>query len=125
MKPAELNAAIKKYVETREARLALDKKSAVLKTEEDMLKGLVMREVQGRNTSLYEFKGFVAELKMRAEAEVLDWTALTKHIKDTGEFDLLQKRVTVTAVRERWEVGKEVPGIKQSQVPEIAIKRAK
>ena len=40
-----------------------------------------------------------------------DWEALQNHITLTGEFDLLHKRVSVTAIRKRWEEGQEVPGV--------------
>lgn len=123
----DLNATAEKYLKLRTERLALDKKSATLKAEEDMLRGIVLREMKGRPEPLYEPKGlkFKVELKMRAFADVYDWGAVQKYILATGEFDLLQKRVTVTAVRERWEVGKDVPGIKQNQEPEVTITRVK
>ncbi len=127
MKISELNSMMEKYIALRTERLALDKKSGELKSEEDMIRGMVLREMLGRPSPLYEPKGLKikAELKMRASAEVFDWEELQKHIMQTGEFDLLQKRVTLTAVRERWEVGKEVPGISQSQEPEVVISKVK
>ena len=126
MKVADLNAAMEKYVQIRKERLELERKAETMKAEEDMLRGLVKRELLGRlngGNTIYQPKGLKvkAELKMRANAELVDWDALQKHILATGEFDLLQKRVTVTAVRARWEVGKEVPGVTQTQEPEVTI----
>lgn len=127
MKPAELNRLMFKYVQLRTDRLALEKKADGIKAEEDMIRGMVLREMLGRTSTVHEDKilKIKAELKMRATAEVFDWDALQKHIVSTGEFDLLQKRVTLTAVRERWEVGKEVPGVSQSHEPEVTISRIK
>lgn len=125
MKIAELNATIEKYLKIRTGRLALDKQSSTLKAEEDMLRGIVLREMKGRPNPVYEAGKLKAELKMRAYANVTDWAAVQKHILATGEFDLLQKRLTVTAVRERWEVGKDVPGVEQAQEAEVIITRVK
>jgi hypothetical protein len=116
-----------KYAKLRTERLALDKKSTELKTEEDMIRGMVLREMLGRPQPLFQDKvnKLQAELKMRAYADVTDWPALQQHIRLTGEFDLLQKRVTITAVRERWEAGKTVPGVMQAQEPEVTISKFK
>ncbi len=40
-----------------------------------------------------------------------DWAALTKHIKKTGDFDLLRHQVSTEAVEERWEAKQRVPGV--------------
>lgn len=40
-----------------------------------------------------------------------DWAALTKHIKKTGDFDLLRRQVSTEAVEERWAEKKRVPGV--------------
>jgi hypothetical protein len=128
MKVADLNATMVKYMEIRTKRLALDKQSSALKAEEDMLRGVVLREVMGRGDAVvYEPKalGIKAEIKMRAYADVTNWDELYAHIQATGEFDLLQKRVTITAARERWEMGKIVPGVVQSQEPEVIIGKTK
>lgn len=42
---------------------------------------------------------------------VKNWTALYAHIKKTGEFDLLQRRPSTAACRERWKEGKKVAGV--------------
>lgn len=42
-----------------------------------------------------------------------DWDAIYSHIKRNGAWELLQKRLSVTACRERWEAGKVIPGVEQ------------
>lgn len=130
MKTQELNTAMQKYDQLRTKRLGLEKQAAELKAEEDMLRDMVKHELMARldqDGTLYQPPGMKvkAELKMRAEAVVYDWTEVQKYIIATGSFDLLQKRVTVTAVRQRWEVGQEVPGIKQEQVFDVTISKVK
>jgi hypothetical protein len=44
---------------------------------------------------------------------VADWDKLYAYIAKNKAFDLLQRRVSSTAVEERWEAKKEVPGIKK------------
>lgn len=49
------------------------------------------------------------------------WTALYKHIKQTGDFDLLQKRLSTTAVVERWNDKRAVPGVERFNVVKVKL----
>lgn len=40
-----------------------------------------------------------------------DWGKVFAYIKKTGEFDLLQRRLSSAAVKERWELKKVIPGV--------------
>lgn len=51
------------------------------------------------------------EVKSKDIASVEDWDAFYKHIKKKGEFELLNRAVNQKAVKERWEQGKQVPGV--------------
>ena len=44
---------------------------------------------------------------------VEDWDKLYAHIAKKKHWDLLQKRVGTMAVRQRWEQGEDVPGVKK------------
>lgn len=50
-----------------------------------------------------------------------DRDALIKHIKKTGDVDLLQIRLSTTAVKERWDDNKKVPGVKTFDVVKISL----
>lgn len=43
--------------------------------------------------------------------QAADWPKIHAHIKRTGSFDLLQRRLNDAAVRERWEAGNKLPGV--------------
>jgi hypothetical protein len=42
---------------------------------------------------------------------VNDWPALYAHIAKKKEFDLLNKALSAAGVKERWDAGKQVPGV--------------
>lgn len=50
---------------------------------------------------------------------VEDWDQLHEHITDTGQFELLQKRVSATAYRELITAGMDVPGVKSTELTRI------
>lgn len=77
------------------------------------------KEIQGHlinNLPKSEARG-IAGKQARAEVvtkeipRVDDWTKFYAHIKKTGDFSLLGRRVGEAAVKEKWEAGKKVPGV--------------
>ena len=55
--------------------------------------------------------------------KVKDWDEFYKYVKKTGSFDLMQKRLTDAAIKERWENGKEVPGVEHFNVVSVSINK--
>ena len=58
-------------------------------------------------------------LKNETVPTVEDWDQLHEHITDTGQFELLQKRVSATAYRELIAAGMDVPGVKSTELTRI------
>lgn len=57
-----------------------------------------------------------------AETEVPeseDWDAVYSHIMETGDFSILQKRMSSTACREMWKLGETIPGVQPRTVRRI------
>jgi hypothetical protein len=54
---------------------------------------------------------------------VEDWPKLYAHIKKTGEFELMQRRLGETAVKERWDADKQVPGVGRFTAKKVSCTR--
>lgn len=54
---------------------------------------------------------FYFVLDRSVEPELVDWNALSGYIREHDALDLLQKRLTPTAVKLRWADGIAIPGI--------------
>lgn len=52
-----------------------------------------------------------------------DWTKFYAHVKKTGEFELLQKRLSDAAVKERWDNKKKVPGVGEFQAVVVNLNK--
>lgn len=50
-----------------------------------------------------------------------DWDALWEHIKETGEFDLVQRRLASGAIKARWDDGEEIPGVGKYNAVSLSI----
>ena len=77
--------------------------------EELKQKTLTEMEVIGTNTFNNDY-GTLSVVKTEVP-NVTDWPALYDHILKSGSFDLLQRRITSSAWRDRVMEGLEVPGV--------------
>lgn len=63
----------------------------------------------------------VASVSIREDMvpEVTDWDSLYAHVTATGDFGLLQRRVSSTAYKEALKLGEEVPGLQPREIRRI------
>jgi len=54
--------------------------------------------------------GHSATMKKSLQPTITDWDQFYAYVTSTKNFDLLQKRLSSTAFRDRWEAGEEIPG---------------
>jgi len=56
--------------------------------------------------------------------QVVDWDAVYEHIKETGDFYLLQKRPAAAAFRELHDSGQEIPGMEPYTKRSISLRES-
>lgn len=98
----------------------------------------VVDELQERETALREYlinnlpkseatgvQGGVARatVVLKEVPRVEDWDALYAYVKKQNAFELLQRRVSNAAVEERWELGKQVPGVSKFNAVTISLNK--
>ena len=66
--------------------------------------------------------GRTLSLKKEIVPDVQDWDALHEHIAQTGEFELLHRRVSATAYREAVSLGANVPGVTERELTKILFR---
>lgn len=65
----------------------------------------------------------VAKIDRRTVAKINDYEQLKKFILRNKAFDLLQRRISLTAYRERLADGKKVPGLEPVVLSSIKLKK--
>lgn len=122
--PAKLGEIIDKLYQKRSERLALSKQVDALKAEEADLRRLVIQRLQ--DVGLDSGRGTLATASITQDdqASVKDWSALENYILEHKSFDLLQRRVSVTAVRARWENEEVVPGVEKVTLTDLSLTKA-
>lgn len=66
--------------------------------------------------------GVSARISESLVPKVEDWDLFHQHIRDTGDFYLLQKRAAVTTCRESFQMGRVLPGVMPLTLRKLTIK---
>lgn len=114
-----LAAVIDLYHLQRQHRLDLARQTEAAEKEERQLKGEILERMQTEGLSSAGGKLLRVTLETEYEPTVTDYDKFYKFIKKHDAFELLQRRVSATAVKERWADGEQVPGVEKFPVPKL------
>ncbi len=122
--PKSLAACADLLYTIREERLAISKKADALEEQEKAIKAHLIDTISKDSTGV---AGKLARVTIvqKLVPKVGDADKLHAYIKKTGDWDLLQGRLSDTAVKLRWEAGKTVPGIEAFQTKSVSINKVK
>lgn len=120
-----LGQAIDKLYEARAARLAKAAEVKELQAAESIAKANVLKMLG--ETGLAKASGMVATASIQTSdiPIITDWDALYAYIKEKDRFDLLQKRIGVTAWRELYLDGVLVAGTEAGVDTDISLVKSK
>lgn len=99
-------------------RLDHDRQSKLLKNEIDALSASLIADMKGLGVD--NLHG--ARIVVKQRPYISDFTALEAYIIEHHATDLLQKRLTESAVKLRWEDGIAIPGVGLEEEEKLQIK---
>jgi hypothetical protein len=107
---------------TREERLAAQKVVDDLQKQESAIREHIINNLPKSDTGA---SGKLARVTVviKQVPQVKDWDKFYAHVKKTGQFELMQRRVSDGAVRERWDNGKQIPGVEPFGVVSVSINK--
>jgi hypothetical protein len=97
---------------------------AKLKTDSRLLEVRAMETMKELGVDSIGHAGLLAKIKRPVHYNVLPgdgWQRVYARIIRTGEWELVQRRLSSTAVRERFKNGDEIDGVQAVEVPELDI----
>jgi hypothetical protein len=120
-----INDLINAYVETKALKESLN--DQVKDCNEKMAKIQADIMEQMANAGITKAASDKASCTMRevTHPAIEDWDAFYKHVAATGQFELLHKRLSSAAFKERWEAGEVVPGTSSTKLWELSVVRRK
>lgn len=121
--PKAMGACADMLFELRAKRLEMQRAIDLVAAEESALKNHIINNLPKSEASGVAGKLARVTVVTKIVPQVKDWDALYKYVKKTGDFDLMQKRLTDTAIKERWDNGKEVPGVERFNVVSISMNK--
>ena len=119
--PKALGACADRLYALRATRLAEQKKVDAIGAEEAALKEHIINTLPKSEASGVSGKTARVAVLTKTVAQVQDWDALYKYVARTKQFDLLARRVSDAAVKERWEDGKAVPGVDKFNAVTVSV----
>jgi hypothetical protein len=108
---------------TRQARYKLQHEVAKLQAVETAIEQRFIDTLSAKDSTGVAGKVGRAQVQTKIVPVVEDWPKLYAHIKKTGEFELMQRRLGETAVKERWDADKQVPGVGRFTAKKVSCTR--
>lgn len=106
-------------------RLAAQKEVDALEVVEKDLKQKVLDSLRKNPSKAVSNGDRLFQLVPGTEPSPEDWGKIWKHIQKTGEFELVQRRLNNTAIKERWELGVKIPGVGSIPTETLSDTKAK
>jgi len=119
--PSTIGKCADRLYQLREKRYAIQHEADELENQEKAIKAHLINILPSDSATGVSGKQANVQVVCERVPKAEDWDVLTAHIKKTGSFELLQKRLNSEAVRERWEAGKVVPGVGALTVKKVSV----
>lgn len=122
--PLATSAIIQKMADIRDERRRIADRDKELVAEWRTLEMELITRYEEQGVQKATTDAGTASITEMVVPQVVDWDAVYEHIKETGDFYLLQKRPAAAAFRELHEGGIEVPGIQPYTKKTISLRKA-
>ena len=107
---------------TADQRLTHDRASKKLKIIEDNLKANLIKAMKDDGLRTIDTGKVFVDVFEHQRPVILDWSALEIFIRAHNAVDMLQKRLTESAVKLRWDDGVQVPGVGLQTTDKVTTK---
>lgn len=114
-----LNELMDELASVRGEIKTIQEQEKVLKLNQNDLESAIMNKMEEQGLDQIANDVCTVSKKIETVPTVEDWEAVHKHILDTNQFELLQKRMSATAWRELLQMGQLVPGVKATELTKI------
>ncbi len=118
---ADLKATARKYDYAKAKRLVADRAARDLKTKEDELYAALVLHCNENGGAGVDMGDILVEYSTTQEPVGEDWAAIHQYIVANDAMDLVHKRLTVMAVKLRWDDDIVIPGIGRKLVEKIKV----
>ncbi len=109
------------YHEVRELRLAMQKEVDAVKAREAELREFIINTLSATDETGAAGEKYRAQITRDTKPSATDWEKIYDYIVENDRFDLLNKALSITAIKELWEAGEKIPGVSKVHVKSLSI----
>jgi hypothetical protein len=112
------------YISIRAQRLELDRQSKIVKEAEDDLQKVIISKMREQDFKVLGSNTGTVKLHESDEPVAENWSEIWDYVKANDAWELLHKRITVTAIKERWGDGIAIPGVGKVTTYKLTVSKA-
>jgi dsRNA-specific ribonuclease len=120
-----INDLINTYVETKALKESLNGQIKTCNEKMASTRADIMEQMATAGITKAASDKASCTMREVTHPAIEDWDAFYKHVAATGQFELLHKRLSSAAFKERWEAGEVVPGTSSTKLWELSVVRRK
>lgn len=121
IKEMDLGSCIDALYLQRAERLAVEKTVKEMKTRELALRVHIKSVLDSISLESGAGKLATTSIQLSVEPTAKDWPAIYAFIVENDAFDMLQRRLSSTAVKDRWDEGIIIPGIDKFDTWDLSL----
>lgn len=121
--PKQVGACADRLYELRQKRLEMQKAVDAVADEEKALKDHIINTLPKSEASGVAGKVARVTVVTKDVPQVDDYDAFYEYVRKNKAFDLLQRRLNTSAVEERLEAGKQIPGVKIFHAVSVSLSK--
>jgi len=123
--PKTIGACADLLYKLRDEKAAAKKVVDAIEADEKMVKEYIIQTLPKSNAEGVTGKVANVAVVRKEVPQVKDWDKFYAHVKRTNAWDLMQRRLSDSAVKERWEAGKKIPGVEVFTAVSVSCTKAK
>lgn len=119
MTEASINDLIEKRAEIKRECDQLNERLKDLKAAQDEVDFSLLKKMDAEGLSRTANESFSVSINEDTVPEVMDWDSVYAYVVSSGDFSLIQRRISSTAYKELLKLGEGVPGLSPRTIRKI------
>jgi hypothetical protein len=114
---------IDEFVSIKGQREALTAQASALTKKLALIEADIMEQMAGQGISKAASDKASVTMRLATHPTITDWGTFYNYVAETKQFELLHKRLSSTAFKERLAAGEAIPGTAMSESYELSVYR--
>jgi hypothetical protein len=119
----KISDLINQFVEVKALKESLNEQVKACNEKLATIEADIMTQMSNAGISQAASEKASCTMRQSTHPAIEDWAAFYDYVRENGAFELLHKRLSSAAFKERWEAGEVVPGTSKTSLWELSVRR--